>query len=336
MKILVTGATGRIGHHLVDELLEREHQVRALVMPEDPFKDRIAKPGVEIMNGSLTDRQSLETAVKDVDAVYHLGALLPQKRTSDEIFEVNIRGTYNMLEAVRPHADRIQRFVFASTDATYWNAKGARYLPIDETHPRAPDNTYGMSKVLGEDMCWNYMRQCGLPVAIPRFGLTMEPHELLDPDGILGPRFFLKAILTGRKANPNPTPEEQKVIQELESHDTGEIKLVIPYDPQGNVAIEGMNDARNVAEALPLFLEKELVVGEVFNLAAGTPFAYDEYVKYISKLTGWPYVEIVFPSILPRWEISVAKARAMLGYNPHRDVFQMIDEGWEIMKPRFS
>ena len=208
MKVLVTGATGRIGHHLVDELAQRGHQVRCLVMPGDPLRDRIAKPGIELYEGQLTDRDSLKRAVEGVDAIYHLGALLPQKRTADEVFEANVVGTYNILEATLPHADRIKRFVMASTDATYWNAKGAVYLPIDENHPRLADNAYGMSKVVCEDMCWAYMRQCGLPVTIPRFGLTMDCHELLDPDGILGTRFFLKAILASRKANPNPTPEE--------------------------------------------------------------------------------------------------------------------------------
>ena len=107
MRILVTGATGRIGHHLVDELLKRDHVVRGLVMPGDPLRERIDKPGVEVVEGLLTDRDSLLPAVEGVDAVFHLAALLPQGRTADELFEVNIRGTYNVLEAVFPNADRI-------------------------------------------------------------------------------------------------------------------------------------------------------------------------------------------------------------------------------------
>lgn len=335
MKILVTGATGRIGHNAVDELLRLGHRVRALVMPGDPLRSRVEKPGVEIVAGSLTDRESLIPAVEGVDAVFHLGALMPQGRKADELFEVNIRGTFNLLEAVAPHAHRIHRFVMASTDNVYYTARGALYLPIDENHPRMTDDPYGMSKVVCEDMCWNYMRQYGLKVAMPRFGVTMECHELLDPQGILAPRYFLKAILAGRKTNPNPTPEEQKLIKELEALDAKGVTLVIPRDPAGNYAMEGINDARNVAEGLPLLLEKECAVGDVFHLSAPHTFTYDEYIKYMSKVTGWSYAEVVFPSVF-RWGLSIAKARAMLGYNPKRDVFQMIDEGWQIIKSRLT
>ena len=188
MRILVTGATGRIGHHLVDELLKRDHVVRGLVMPGDPLRERIDKPGVEVVEGLLTDRDSLLPAVEGVDAVFHLAALLPQGRTADELFEVNIRGTYNVLEAVFPNADRIKRFAMASTDNVYPDSEGARYLPIDDAHPRLNNDPYGMSKIVCEDMCWSYMRRCGLPVTMPRFGLTLACHELLDPEGLRAER----------------------------------------------------------------------------------------------------------------------------------------------------
>lgn len=194
MKILVTGATGRIGHNFVDEVLRLGHQVRAFVMPGDRMRSRVEKPGVEIVEGLLTDRASITPALKGVEAIYHLGALMPQGATADALFDSNIRGTYNLLEAVAPMAQQIKRFVMASTDNVYYTAVGALYLPIDENHPRKTDDPYGMSKVVCEDMCWNYMRQYGLPVAIPRFGITMECQELLDPKGIMAPRTFVKAI----------------------------------------------------------------------------------------------------------------------------------------------
>jgi UDP-glucose 4-epimerase len=335
MRILVTGATGRIGHNFVAELLMLGHEVRALVLPGDPQRGRIEKPGVEIVEGLLTDRASLDPAVNGVDAVYHLGALMPQNVTADALFETNIRGTYNLLEAVAPHAGHLKRFVMASTDNVYYTPQGALYLPIDENHPRMTSDPYGMSKVVCEDMCWNYMRQYGLKVAMPRFGVTMECHELLDPKAILASRTFLKAILAARANKPNPTADDQKLTEELERLDADGVTLIAQCDPQGNFWMEGINDARNVAEGLPLFLEKDCAVGDVFHLSAPHVFTHDEYVKYVSKITGWKYAEVVFPSVF-RWGLSIAKARAMLGYNPTRDVFQMIDEGWEIMKQRLT
>jgi hypothetical protein len=163
----------------------------------------------------------------------------------------------------------------------------------------------------------------------------MECHELLDPKAILASRTFLKAILAARANKPNPTADDQKLTEELERLDADGVTLIAQCDPQGNFWMEGINDARNVAEGLPLFLEKDCAVGDVFHLSAPHVFTHDEYVKYVSKITGWKYAEVVFPSVF-RWGLSIAKARAMLGYNPTRDVFQMIDEGWEIMKQRLT
>ena len=329
MKILVTGATGRIGSRLVDQLLRRNHQVRALVMPDDPFSARIEKTGVEIVEGRLTERESLRPAVEDVEAVYHLGALLPQGRTSDEIFDANVVGTYNLLQTLVPHAHRIKRFVLASTDNVYWNPDGALYLPVDEQHPRINDDPYGMSKILCEDMCWNYMRRCGLPVTVPRFGVTLACDELLNPMAIWADKFFLPGFLANLKSRPNLTGAEQETVEKLEDFDPRDPRLVIAYDPQGVVATETVNDARNLAEGLPLLLEKEIAVGKVFHLMAAQPFAHDEYVRYVSKVTGWPYIEVTVSSVV-HWELSIAKARAMLGYSPARDVFQMVDDGWAL------
>lgn len=162
-------------------LLQRGETVRGFVLPGDPLRGRIEKPGVEIVEGVLTDRSTLLPAVEGIDAVFHLGALLPQGRTADELFETNVRGTFNLLEGQFAHASRIQRFVFASTDNVYPDDQGLRYLPVDENHPWLNNDPYGLSKILGEDMCWSYMRRCGLRVAIPRFGSDLSWARIARP-----------------------------------------------------------------------------------------------------------------------------------------------------------
>ncbi|MSP13229.1 MAG: NAD(P)-dependent oxidoreductase [Chloroflexi bacterium] len=333
MKILVTGATGRIGHCLVDVLLKRGDQVRAFVMPADPHRSRVEQPGVEIVEGLLTDRPSLAPAVKGVDAVIHLAALLPSGRTAEELFEVNIRGTFNLLEALLPHADHIRRFVLASTDNVYPDNQGLRYLPVDEAHPRLSNNPYGLSKVICEDMCLSYMRRCGLPVTIPRFGLTLAGQELFDPNGFRAPFYVLKPFLARLRQTPTPDPIDLEAIRQLEAEDSEGVKLVVARNPQGRVNVDMINDPRNVADGLPLLLDKEVAVGDVFNLMAPHPFAYDTFTQYVSKLTGWPVIEVTV-SWTFHHDFSIAKARTMLGYNPTRDIFQMLDDGWNILKPR--
>jgi UDP-glucose 4-epimerase len=329
MKILVTGATGRIGHHLVNLLCKRGDQVRALVIPGDPLRGRIEQPGVEVIEGLLTERASLLPAVDGVDAVFHLGALLPQGRTADELFESNVRGTFNLLEALLPHAGHIQRFVFASTDNVYPDSQGLRYLPVDEHHPRLNNDPYGLSKILGEDMCWSYMRRCGLPVTIPRFGLTLAGQELVDPNGIRAPCYVLKPLLNRLRQIPNPDPIDQAAIRTLEAADDAPIKLVIARDPAGRPNVELINDPRNVADGLLLLLDKPAAVGDLFHLMAPHAFAYDAFVQHLAKLSGWPVVEVTVSWTL-HLDFSIAKARTVLGYNPTRDIFQMLDDGWAV------
>ena len=331
MKILVTGASGRIGRGLVERLLKRGEQVRALVMPGDPQRDYLAHLGVEIVAGQLSDRASLDRAVEAVDAVYHLGALLPQGRTADELFETNVRGTFNLLEALLPHADRIKRFVLASTDNVYPDNQGLRYLPVDENHPRLNNDPYGMSKILCEDLCLGYMRRCGLPVTIPRFGLTLAGQELLDPNGIRAPLYVLQPLLANLRQLAHPNAIDAQAIRTLEAAATDAPQLVLARDPQGRPHVELINDPRNVADGLLLFLEPEVAVGEVFHLMAPQPFAYDAFVHHIAKLTGWPVVEVTVSSTL-HLDFSIAKARAMLGYAPKYGIFQMLDDGWATLQ----
>jgi nucleoside-diphosphate-sugar epimerase len=326
MHILVTGATGRIGHCLVERLLARGDTVVALALPGDPHVARIQKPGVTLVEGQLTDRASLHPAVTDVDAVFHLGALLPQGRTADELFEANVRGTFNLLEALLPHAARLHRFVIASTDNVYPDNQGLRYLPVDESHPRLNNDPYGLSKILCEDMCWSYMRRCGLPVTIPRFGLTLAGHELLDPNGIRAPLYVLKPMLAGLRAQESE-PLVQAAIRTLEAADKAPVTLVIARNPAGRPHVEMINDPRNVADGLPLLLDHPAAVGETFHLMAPYAFAYDHFVHYLAQLTGWPVVDVTLPSTL-HLDFSIAKARAFLGYRPTRDIFHMLDEAW--------
>src|SRR4051794_30065306 len=137
MTVLVTGAGGRIGHHVTRLLVEAGRTVRALVLPADPSRAWLESlEGVEVVEGRLEDAGSLRPAVEGVDAVIHLAAALTSRGgIDDEFFAANAAGTYHLLAAIRDARVSLRRLVYISSDAVYWSGAGPVYSPVDEAHP---------------------------------------------------------------------------------------------------------------------------------------------------------------------------------------------------------
>jgi nucleoside-diphosphate-sugar epimerase len=140
MKILVTGATGKVGSRLVKRLVRRGDQVRALV--RDPSK--LDAPGAEAITGDLHDPASLEAAVRGVDAMVHCAAFF-RGATEEQAHATNDLGTRHLAEAARKAG--VKRFVFTSTGNVYGGTDG-RYAREDE--PCNPTHPYPASKVAAE------------------------------------------------------------------------------------------------------------------------------------------------------------------------------------------
>jgi nucleoside-diphosphate-sugar epimerase len=327
MLILVTGATGRIGAHLTRALVREGHRVRALVLPGDPRAPLVAGPQVELAYGTLADTAALAAAARDVDAVYHLaGALTSRGNSDDEFFEFNLRGTYNLLTAVRAHAPRIRRFAYASSDAVYHNGSAACYLPVDEAHPRLAASVYGASKIGAEELCLTFQRAFGIPATILRFGATADAEELVQPRSVFARWLFLGESIRFLASLPQRSPVQDESLAILRGLDTGGERLVIFGDRDGNPEIRGWGDARDVAEGCLLTLDAKAADGEAFNLGGVSPFAADALAKHIAAKLNLPWVVARLPMARAPWYVSSAKAKALLGFAPRYSVFDMVDE----------
>ncbi|MEA2513085.1 MAG: UDP-glucose 4-epimerase [Thermomicrobiales bacterium] len=339
MRVLVTGAAGRIGAHLTHALVREGHKVRAFVLPGDPRTDLIVGPGVELTPGRLEDADALRAAVRGVEAVYHLaGALTSRGNSDDEFFEFNLRGTFNLLTAVRDHAPNVRRFAYASSDAVYAAAPGtpACYLPIDEAHPCRPGSIYGASKVGAEELCLTFWRAYGIPATILRFGATADADELVDPRSVFARWLFLRAAIDLAAIVPDPTPAHAKALAILRGLDDGTERLVILADEQGNPEIRHWGDARDVAAGCLAVLDRPAADGEAFNLAGAAPFSAAELVCHIAARTGYEYVTARLPTARVPWHLSNAKARGLAGYAPTRTVFDMVDEAVDAQRARID
>lgn len=181
-KILVTGADGFIGSHLVEKLIDEGKQVKAFVyynsfnswgwldtLPKEKLKN------VEVFAGDVRDPNGVRTAMNDVYVVFHLAALIAipySYHSPDSYVDTNVKGTLNILQAARDNS--ISRVLVTSTSEVYGTAL---YVPIDEKHPRQGQSPYSASKIGADAMADSFYRSFNLPVTIVRPFNTYGPRQ---------------------------------------------------------------------------------------------------------------------------------------------------------------
>lgn len=181
-KVLVTGADGFIGSHLVEELIGRGCKVTAFVYYNsfnswgwlDTFpKEKLDK--IEIFSGDIRDPNGVREAIKDVQIVFHLAALIAipfSYHSPDSYVDTNVKGTLNVLQACRDA--NIERLLVTSTSEVYGTAL---YAPIDEKHPRQGQSPYSATKIGADHMAESFYRSFDLPVTIVRPFNTFGPRQ---------------------------------------------------------------------------------------------------------------------------------------------------------------
>lgn len=326
MKILVTGAGGRIGGHLSRRLLAEGHEVNAFGMPGEPRLATLETAGAQVFHGDLEAPDTLVAPATGVDAVCHLAAALTTHDVSDDRFvDVNFRGTFNLLEAVRQHAPDVQRFIYTSSDAVYLSLTDAPPDVIDETSPLVPGSVYGATKVGAEMLCNAYWRGYGIPYAVMRPTATADPAEIVDPSSVFGRRWFVSAAIAWYEQRVC-TPSEQDLLDKLRAIEDGADKLYALVNPDGSSSPTTLGDARDAAAGMRAMIEPAAAVGQAFNIGPAEPHNLRDFVTHLGTRLGMEVVEVRHSEARPAWNVSSAKAMRVLGYQPKRDVFSMIDE----------
>jgi UDP-glucose 4-epimerase len=307
MDILITGITGRIGANLAARLIDEGHEVRGLVWPKDPRTKKLESLDLELVDGSLTNQDDVERAVQDMDCIYHLGAAFQGGGpfTENDYFEINLRGTFNILEAARKHPSQL---IFASTDAVL-----EKYLPggmsaplTEDTVQRNPRGWYALSKAAGEEMCLGYWRTYHLPVTVLRFCLVVGAGEILD-----FPQFYLSKL---------------KDKAGLAGHWEGEERLVVLKDENGRSYKKHIAEVRDIVSGCAGALDNPNAVGKTIQLGGPRAFTWDEAVPYLSEKLEIPWIEARTPEVPTFYEFDLSKARTLLNFQPEYDIIRMIDD----------
>lgn len=180
MRVLITGGVGKIGSRLADHLRGRDYTVTRF--------DIAPAEGRDYLQGDLRDFAQVEAAVRNQDAVCHLGAIPGNTGRPFDLFETNVRGTFHLFEAAA--RQQVKKIVFASSICAMMGWSDTKpfvpeYLPFDERHPCQSDEMYGMSKEIGELLGRGYARRYGMSVLCFRLGAVLVEDRAFGPDALL-------------------------------------------------------------------------------------------------------------------------------------------------------
>lgn len=182
LKVLVTGADGFIGSHLIEALVNSGHDVRAFVLYNSfnswgwlDHSSKTVRKNLDVFAGDIRDPNGVRTAMKDCDAVLHLAALIAipySYHSPDTYVDTNVKGTLNVLQAARDLG--VKRVIHTSTSEVYGTA---RFVPITEEHPLQGQSPYSASKIGADQLAYSFYASFNLPVVIARPFNTYGPRQ---------------------------------------------------------------------------------------------------------------------------------------------------------------
>ena len=249
-KILVTGADGFIGSHLVEELVKKGNKVKAFVFYNsfnswgwlDTFPKAILNE-IEVFAGDIRDPNGVREAMKGINVVYHLAALIAipfSYHSPDSYIDTNIKGTLNVLQASREL--KTERILVTSTSEVYGTAK---YVPIDEEHPYQGQSPYAASKIGADRLVESFFRSFDTPVTIVR------------PFNTYGPRQSARAVIPTIITQLLSGAQEIKLGSLTPTRDFNYVKDTV------NGFIEIAMSQKTIGQEINIATQKEVSIGQL-------------------------------------------------------------------------
>ncbi len=258
-RILVTGADGFIGSHLVEELVSLGAQVRAFIFYNSfnswgwlDYAPQQVKDDIEVFAGDIRDAHGVKKAMEDCEIVFHLAALIAipySYHSPDTYVDTNVKGTLNIVQAARNTG--VEKVIHTSTSEVYGTA---RFVPITEEHPLQGQSPYSASKIGADHIALSFYTSFGTPVAVIR------------PFNTYGPRQSARAVI--------PT-----IITQIAN---GKSKIRLG-------STSPTRDFSYISDMVQGFLAvaaSERAVGEVLNFGTGFEISIENTVRLIAEIMG--------------------------------------------------
>ena len=311
-KVLITGSDGFIGSHLVERFLKEKCVVRAFVFYNsfnswgwlDTLPTEVLNQ-VEIFAGDIRDPFTVEKAVKDVNIICHLAALIgiPYSYIApDSYIDTNVKGTLNVVQAAK--SSNLEKVIITSTSETYGSAI---YVPIDEKHPYQPQSPYSASKISADHIAMSYHHSFDLPISIIR------------PFNTYGPRQSTRAII--------PTI----ITQILKGKEIIELGSLFPT--------RDFTYVLDLCEAYVKMCKNDNIEGEIINVGSSNEISIKDLANLIKELMDSD-IEIISTDKRKRPEKSEvsrlfadsSKAKELIDWKPKKS----LREGLELTIEWFS
>ena len=323
MKVLVTGAAGFLGGHLVDMLVEQHYDVRAMLRPAEHGDRLYALKDVEVMLGDMTDEASLKRAVKGVQRVFHVAAKTGPWGLESAYRATNVQGVANLIHASLDAG--VQRIVHTSSITVYGHH--LQGIVTEDEVFQVEDNPYSRTKVASERLIANLVKDEGAPVVIARPGWIYGPRDMASFGRFVSMIEAGKGFILGSGKNIVPVVYVRDVAQGLiKAGEAGDETIGRAYTIADDRRVTQAKYLNTIADCLQVpHVRLHLPYGPMYAAGRSAELAWQAMGRQDAAS---PPVTSYGVTLLGRDSIfSIGRARRELGYEPSFDLAHGVAEG---------
>ncbi|MCG6858448.1 MAG: NAD(P)-dependent oxidoreductase [Salaquimonas sp.] len=314
MKLLVTGATGKVGNHFLPAVRSDGRFAGCSIVAICHNRTIDADDATEVFRGSLSDRATVEKAMSGVTHVVHMAAV---KESPDLAMDVAVKGMFHLLEAFRA-SPSARQFILIGGDCSVGHAFHRYDGPVTEDSPRrAYPGCYALTKVIEEVMLEQYRIQYGVNGCCLRAPWIMEKDD------------FRHALAFGADQFGGP-PWSDFLSEGEVSRLSGQNVVPLMLDCESKPLRRNFVHVSDLVNAILAALDNPAAEGQLFNIAMDEPVDYGRVAEYLKDTRGYSALEIR-TGLFSNW-LDNAKARLKLGWRPLYDLRSLIEDAWNYVR----
>jgi nucleoside-diphosphate-sugar epimerase len=323
VKVLVTGAAGFLGGHVVDMLVERGDEVRAMALPTEDTSRLRALPGVEVVQGDLTDAESLKRAVQGVERVYNVAAKTGPWGLEEVYRAINVQGLANLIHASLEAG--VKRIVHTSSITVYGHHLHG--IVTEEHSYHAEDNPYSRTKIAGEKLIANLVKDHNAPVVIVRPGWIYGPRDTASFGRFVALVESGKGFLIGSGKNIVPVVYVRDVAQGLiKAGEAGDEVIGRAYTLADDRRVTQAEYLNTIADKLHVpHLSRHYPYMALYSAGRVAELLWTALGR--RKAAPPPVTTYGITLLGGDQQFSIDRARRELGYEPAYDIQRGLEEG---------